>query len=728
MAKKNKKKYPRTPRKKSVSFLPTEKLQTLLKDILLIVYNHPKGIDPKKIREILQLPSTYTNEINTAVASLYQQNVLRRNGKKQYTLDNANVREGVLSFHPKGFGFVSLDSEGQENSRDSDVFIPPRQMNHGIHGDRVLVQLTRKTRKKWEGRILAILQRTTDKIIGIYQGGRVRGRVVPEDNRYPFHFIIPGELSCGARDGESVVIRLDSELNQQHRRQSPPYYARVIEVLGDPENLETQTRIVINKHNLAAEFPDSVLSEAARLDSSVIPTGDRKDLRDILHVTIDGEDARDFDDAIAVVKTRKGFLLYVSIADVSHYVRPGSILDQEAYSRATSVYLPGTVLPMLPEVLSNELCSLKPEEDRYAFSVVMEFDRQGNLLKKEFHKSIIRSHYRLTYKLVNQILVDRLAEIRRKYKPILTPLKWMGELAGALEERRIERGSLMMDIPEAVVDVDFEDNEIRSISRAERKKSHKMIEEFMLITNEAVATSLEMNERPTLYRIHERPDPQKVAELEEFLTVLGFNPPHDTGSVTWFQNVLDVARETSLEYIVNNLTLRVMQQARYSPNNSGHFALASSCYTHFTSPIRRYPDLQVHRSLSELSRILPQDVDLEEAGEHTSQQERRAMEAEREMVGRLKALYMKDRIGETFRARVSGISSNRLFVELSESVISGSVDLGELKRDYFIVDEKNHRLIGENTHRIYQIGDEVEVLLLRVNPGQQQIDFAMIED
>lgn len=716
---------PRRAKKKS-NFLPSSKLQALIKDLIIIVYNHSKGVDLKKIREILQLPPTHTTEINTALASLSQQGVLRQKGKKRYVLDYTDVRQGILSFHPKGFGFVSIESEAGPGGRENDVFIPPRYMNHGIHGDKVLLQVTKKTKKKSEGRILAILERTSDKIIGTYQGGRTRGRVVPENDRYPFHFIIPGELSCGARDGESVVVRLDPEENRKHDRQSPPYYGRIITVLGDPENLETQAGIVINKHGLAPDFPEDVLAEAARLDKSVTVSKDRLDLRDILHVTIDGEDARDFDDAVAVVKTRKGFRLYVSIADVSHYVRPGTDLDKEAYSRGTSVYLPGTVLPMLPEELSNNLCSLRPEEDRYAFTAIMEFDRQGNLRKKEFHKSVIRSHYRLTYKLVNQILVERLPEYRRQYKPILTPLKWMGDLTDALEERRIARGSLMMEIPEAVVDADFEENQINSIYRAERKKSHKMVEELMLITNEAVATTLDYNKRPTLYRIHERPEPQKVAELEEFLTALGFKPTADTGSVNWFQNILDIARGTSLEFIVNNLILRVMQQARYSPDNTGHFALASSCYTHFTSPIRRYPDLQVHRALAGLSKILPPEVDLNEAGEYTSQQERKAMEAERELVGRLKALYMKDKIGEEFKARVSGISSNRLFVELTDTVISGSVALSDLKGDHFLVDDKNHRLIGERTHKAYQIGDEVDVMLLRVDPGQQQIDFTIV--
>ncbi|MFO7760925.1 MAG: ribonuclease R [Thermodesulfobacteriota bacterium] len=722
---KKKRSIPRVPKKKN-NFLSSSELQALLNDIIIIAANSPKGVERKKIREILQLPPNYTTEINTALAYLCQQGVFCQNGKKRYKLDSTSVRRGTLSFHPRGFGFVSLESEAENGGMENDVFIPPRCMNHGIHGDQVLLQITKKRRKKTEGCILAILQRTTDKIIGVYEGGRIRGRVIPEDDRYPFHFIIPGEFSCGAKDGESVVIRLDPGENRKHHRQSPPYYGKIVEVLGDPEDLETQARVVIHKHGLVAGFADEVLAEAARLNKRIVSSGNRLDLRDILHVTIDAEDARDFDDAVAVVKTRKGYRLYVSIADVSHYVQPGSILDQEAYKRGTSVYLPGTVLPMLPEELSNDLCSLKPEENRYAFTVIMEFDRQGNLKKKEFHKSIICSHYRLTYNLVNQILVERLSDIQQQYKPILTPLKWMGELADALEAQRVVRGSLMMEIPEAVVEVDFEKNEISSIYRAERKKSHKMIEEFMLIANETVATILEKNNRPALYRIHERPDPQKVAELEGFLTALGFNLSSDTGSVNWFQNILDAARGSPLEYIVNNLILRVMQQARYSPHNTGHFALASSFYTHFTSPIRRYPDLQVHRVLSGLTETLPLNVDLAEAGEHVSQQERKAMEAEREMVGRLKALYMKDKTGQEFRARVSGIGSNRLFVELTDTVISGSVALGDLKGDYFLVDEKNHRLIGERTHRIYQIGDEVEVRLLRVDFTQQKIDFTII--
>jgi ribonuclease R len=455
----------------------------------------------------------------------------------------------------------------------------------------------------------------------------------------------------------------------------------------------------------------------------------RLDLRRIPHVTIDGETARDFDDAVAVEKTAKGWRLYVSIADVSYYVKPGSALDGEAYERGTSVYFPNRVVPMLPERLSNNLCSLVPNVPRPTFTAIMEFDRQGKRLSQKFSKSIIISHHRLTYTIVKEIIVDKDNALVSKYSDILNQLQEMAQLAAVLEKKRLARGSIGFAIPEAQVLIDAEDG-VSDVIRSERNMAHKLIEEFMLAANEAVAFTLAAESFPTLYRIHESPDDVKVMEFTTFARTLGLHISANGGSPKWFGKVLRLVAGTPKEYIVNNILLRTMQRARYSPENLGHFGLAADYYTHFTSPIRRYPDLIVHRTLFTLltkkkggsSSPAP---DLQQAGDFLSARERAAVSAEREMTERLQVRFMAEKIGESFEGIVSGVTSFGLFIELLDHFVSGAIEIAKLKGDYFHFDDKNYRLVGAQTNKIFQVGDIIRIKVESVDTRQRRINFVL---
>ncbi len=488
---------------------------------------------------------------------------------------------------------------------------------------------------------------------------------------------------------------------------------------------------MIRKFQRPHAWPPEVRAALHNIDHEIrADAPDRADLRAVRHITIDGATARDFDDAVAVEKTGQGWRLHVSIADVSHYVPEGSAIDEEAYARGTSVYFPTRVLPMLPEELSNDLCSLVPNQDRYAFTAILDFSPAGKLLARRFTRSVINSKYRMTYEKVAAIILDHDPELCAEYRDLVPDLEEMEALARKLLARRMARGSIGFELPEAFVEVG-EDETIANVARRDRTFAHQIIEEFMLAANEAVALTLdEHHPHRGLYRIHESPDPVKVAEFAAFAATLGLAlPKEDMGSPGWFGKVLEAVAGTPLEYIVNNLLLRTMKQARYAAENSGHFGLAASHYTHFTSPIRRYPDLMVHRALAAIlaggEKTPPGDRRRQpgEAGEFLSKRERVAVDAEREMVDRLKVRYMAHRIGETFDAVISGVSSFGLFVELLDSFVNGAVSLNSLRDDYYEVDEKNHRLIGRRSNRVLRMGDVVTVRLESVEVGRRRINF-----
>lgn len=449
-------------------------------------------------------------------------------------------------------------------------------------------------------------------------------------------------------------------------------------------------------------------------------------------MTIDGETARDFDDAICVEREGEAFILYVSIADVSHYVRTGSAIDREAYLRGTSVYLPDRVLPMLPERLANDLCSLVPDQDRPAFTAILTFDATGRRTGERYTKSLIRSRQRFTYTTVNQILYLHDALARTAHGELVPMLEQARALTALLKKRRIERGSLEFNIPEP--EVTLEGEKVAAIRLAERNQAHMLIEDCMLAANEAVAETLAKVRRPVLYRIHEHPDPAKLESFTDAAKALGFHLPQAEVNPAWFAQIIKQARNSPTEYIVNNLLLRTMQQARYSPDNSGHFGLAAPYYLHFTSPIRRYPDLVAHRVLgallaghaSDSARPVPgKATDLAEAGLHLSQCERRAIDAERNVHARCSCLLLMDRIGEIFAAVISGVTAFGLYVSLDDSYISGMVPLTGMTDDYYLHDSRRYRLIGEASNRMYQLGDRVLVRLEQVDLAAKRLSFSL---
>lgn len=637
------------------------------------------------------------------------------------------LTEATLSVHPRGFAFARPMTE-LKGSRANDIFIPPGAMATANHGDRVLIRLSKARRDKEEGRVIKILQRATTRIVGTYQAN---GLVIPEDERFTYNVQISPGQSGGAKPGEVVVAEVTDFTGGAHRPTG-----RILKVLGRSDDPSVQADIVINLHELPHEFRPETLQQVAELDDTIKPGPGRADLRHIPHVTIDSETARDFDDAVAIEKTGKNFRLYVSIADVSHYVTTGSPLDQDAYQRGTSVYFPGRVVPMLPERLSNELCSLVPDQDRLAFTAILDFDGRGKLLGKSFTKSIIRSHYRFTYNIVHAILTAAPpAEIRTEHKTFVADLEVMAKLALALEQRREERGSIGFEIPEPEINLD-ETGRISHIARSHRNQAHKLIEEFMLAANEAVAGAFSELDQAAgydfLYRIHEKPDALKVEDFIAFAKSIGIPLPEESGSPRWFAKIIAAVKGSPKEYIISNLLLRTMQQARYSPDNVGHFGLAASDYCHFTSPIRRYPDLMVHRALQQLltrdkKSGRPCYASADEAGLFLSGRERTAVTAERELVERLQVRYMAGHLDEDFAGIVSGVAAFGLFVELLDSFISGVIPIADLTGDYYEIDEKRHRVLGKTSGRIIQIGDLITVKVHEVNIQRRRINFILAD-
>jgi ribonuclease R len=602
-------------------------------------------------------------------------------------------------------------------------------MGNAHHGDTVLIRVFRvRSDDRPEGSVLKILSPGSNRVGGIFiKSGRDR-LVYPDDRRFPFTIKINDTGELQPKHGDGVIAQFERTTGPAKILQG-----KIVEILGRAEDVDTQMRLVIEQFNLPHQFSEDVVQETERLDESFADLQHREDLRTTAHVTIDGESAKDFDDAVCVTKTRKGYRLFVSIADVSHFVTPGSAIDREAYSRGTSIYFPGRVIPMLPEKLSNNLCSLVPEEDRFTVSAILDFDRSGRLLKKRFCRSIIRSRHRFTYTTVQKILIDKDPVIRKEHKPFLTGLKWAEELATVLLKNRKNRGSIDFNLPEPEFTL-TDSGKIESIKRTERNFAHQIIEEFMLAANEAVAELFSRQTTPAIFRVHESPESIKAEEFFDFAKTLGLSLAPFENDSAWFAEALEKCKDTKYEYIINNLLLRSMQQAQYSAKNVGHFGLATSDYTHFTSPIRRYPVLIVHGDLLRLlrngheqkrPRSQPSPKD---AGEFLSARERIAIMAERDMNDRLKIGYMKDRIGDSFEAIISGVTENALYVEIQELCISGSIPIESLGDDYYILDKKNHRLFGEISAKTYQIGDLIRVTVADVDILGKRIQFKSASD
>lgn len=666
------------------------------------------------------------DHIKVAIDHLLSKQIVRKTGKNHLILNKRiPLYQGILEKNPKGFGFV-IETVPYLNAEllTKDPYISISAMGPAYHGDKVLIRIT-KTRNNGrpEGVVIKVLAHGRDTIAGFYFPQTQGGIVYPEDPHFPLQITVTNN-TLKLNPGDAVIVRLNRD-----NRPTDNLSGNVIELLGSPDKIDVQMRLVIEKFSLPHTFSHQALEEAEKIPETFSAAENRVDLRKYNHVTIDGETAKDFDDAVCVQKTRNGFNLYVSIADVSYFVQPGSHLDREAYARGTSIYFPGRVIPMLPEKLSNNICSLVPGKDRFTVTAILKFDRNGKLLKKHFVRSVIRSHHRFTYTTVKQILIDKDPSVRRSHKPFLTQLKWAHELATALHSQRKKKGSIGFTIPEAQISL-TNDGEIAKIHTIERNFAHQIIEEFMLAANEAVALKFSENQCQALYRIHEPPDPEKVADFCSFAKTLNISLSQTTNRPEWFAEIIEQCKGTTTEYLVNNLLLRTMKQARYSPDNAGHFGLASSNYTHFTSPIRRYPDLLVHRELINTILQTPGSQNLNKKQQYLqdrsvflSTRERVAIRAARDMNERLKVRYMKRHIGENFAATISGVNDFAMFIELKNLSISGSIRLKDLKDDYYLHDTKHYRLIGEISGTIYQIGDSIQVTLVDVDFQLSRINF-----
>ena len=727
------KKFRRSGRSAKIQEISPAKF--LEQEILAYLYQKKEPQSMSNIMGALSLAKADRKILSNLLADMCRQNIIScpkgRKAGEFYTLIKKDALvEGVVEVHPRGFGFAIIgDKPGSlaqktDKSLRQDPFIAPDNLGSAHQGDRALFRLIPKKRGRTEAIVIKVIHRAATTLVGTYEAGRQTSLVVPEDERFLFNVLVHRKDSCGAKNGDAVVVEVTDFKTGKRNPEG-----RIIEVLGDPLDIEVQAEIVIRKHKLPHKFSDKALQEADMYPDTMPEEKGRLDLRSIPHVTIDGETARDFDDAVAVEKTSKGWRLYVSIADVSYYVKPGSALDEEAYERGTSVYFPNRVVPMLPERLSNNLCSLIPNEPRPAFTAIMEFDGKGKRQAQKFSKSIILSHHRLTYTIVKQVLVDKDNALANKYSDILAQLQEMAQLAAVLEKKRLARGSIGFSIPEAQVLIDAED-QVSDVIRAERNMAHKLIEEFMLAANEAVAFTLAAQGFPTLYRIHESPDDVKVREFTAFARTLGLHLSANGASPKWFGKVLSLVAGSPKEYIVNNILLRTMQRARYSPENVGHFGLAAAYYTHFTSPIRRYPDLIVHRTLFTLltkkkrGRASPAP-DLQQAGDFLSDRERVAVGADREMSERLQVRFMAEKIGESFEGIVSGVTSFGLFIELLDHFVSGAIEIAKLKGDFYHFDDKNYRLIGGRTNKIFQVGDIIRIKVESVDKRRRRINFVL---
>ena len=635
---------------------------------------------------------------------------------------------GKFVAHRKGFGFVESDEEYTQ-----DLFIPAADVNGAMHNDRVVAEITKPAtdERRAEGAIIKVLEREITKVVGEFQSNKTFGFVIADEKKFNQDIYIPKKYFSGAKDGDKVVVQI-TVWPQAGRKPE----GKIIEVLGPKGEKEVEILSIIRAHGLPEEFPKKVLEEAQKV---AVPISQeeidrRLDIRDLNIFTIDGEDAKDLDDAISIERLSNGnFKLGVHIADVTHYVHEKSKLDKEALKRATSVYLVDTVIPMLPKTLSNGVCSLNPHEDKLTLSVFMEIDRKGNVKQYDIKETIINSKARMTYTEVSDILEHDDEELKAKYSHVVEEFKIAEVLAKILMERRNRRGAIDFDFPEAKIILTPE-GKVSDIKEYERRISNRIIEEFMLITNETVAEHYFWLNIPFVYRIHETPSPEKMQELGKFVSTFGYTIKGDLEEVhpKALQSIISAIKGKKEEEAISTIMLRSLKQARYSPECSGHFGLAAQYYSHFTSPIRRYPDLQIHRIMKEhlnnkinkkRQEQLVNIVDY--ASTQSSERERAADLAERDVKDYYKAVYMEDKVGEEFDGVVSSVTSFGMFIELPNTV-EGLSRLANMGDDYYIYDEMTYTIIGERTRKTYRIGDPVRIKVANVNVDLREIDFKIL--
>lgn len=700
--------------------------QKLLGLISEAAYNPLKKEELAMIFDIhhTEMPMFY-NFLDELVESGYL--ILTKKGK--YTSPNQmGLFVGKLVSHKKGFGFVESDEEYTQ-----DLFIPADSLNGAMHNDRVIAEITTPAtdEKRAEGRIIKVVERAITDVVGTFQESKNFGFVLPDNKKFNKDIFIPKKFFNGARGNDKVVCRITQWPTEDRKPEG-----KIIEILGQKGDRYVEIASVIREHGLPEEFPKKVLDEAEKV-AIEIPQEEidrRLDLRDMNIFTIDGEDAKDLDDAVSIEVLDNGnYKLGVHIADVTHYVKEKSKLDKEALKRATSVYLVDKVIPMLPKTLSNGVCSLNPFEDKLTLSVFMEINHKGEVVKHDIKETIINSKARMTYTEVSDILEKDDEKLKKTFAKVADDFFTAEKLARILMKRREKRGAIDFDFPEAKIILN-NDGDVVDIVQYERRISNRIIEEFMLITNETVAEHFFWLNMPFVYRVHETPAHEKIETLNKFISTFGYVIKGDLESVhpKALQGIIEQIHGKTEEKAISTIMLRSLKQARYSPECVGHFGLAAQYYSHFTSPIRRYPDLQIHRIIKEFlnGKIsqkrqdqLAQIVDY--ASTQSSEREREAELAERDVKDIYKARYMEDRVGEEFVGIVSSVTSFGMFIEL-DNTVEGLVRLADMNDDYYIFDENTFTILGERTKKMYRIGDVVKIKVEKVNVDFKEIDFKLL--
>ena len=683
---------------------------------------------PMKLKELailLQVPKDQRNELKKVMDALLADGKVSVTQKGKYVKGTAKQLVGTYQAHARGFGFVTV--EGQAD----DIFISEDDANGAFHMDQVEVVITKAPEgKRREGKIVRILSHGTVKLVGYFQKNKNFGFVIPDNDRFVKDIFVPLERSKGAVTGHKVVVELTS-----YGKDGKKPEGKVVEIIGHVNDPGTDIMSIVKGYDLPVEFPEKVLNQAERVAKDVTSAdmAGRMDIRSWRMVTIDGEDAKDLDDAISITKEGENYQLGVHIADVTNYVQERSALDREAYERGTSVYLVDRVIPMLPHALSNGICSLNAGEDRLALSCIMTVNPKGEVIDHKIAETVVHIDQRMSYTSVKKILEDRDPEEMEAYKEFVPMFELMAELAKILREKRHRRGSIDFDFPESkiMLNADGTPTEIRPY---DRNTATKIIEDFMLLANETVAEDYFWQEIPFVYRTHDVPDEEKIQKLCTFINNFGHSMHVANKEVRpkEIQKLLAKVDGTPEGDFISRLALRSMKQAKYTPENTGHFGLAAQYYCHFTSPIRRYPDLQIHRIIKETlrgrmneNRMEHYESILPEVTKHASQMERRAEEAERETIRLKKAEYMEQHIGEVFAGVISSITKWGMYVEL-ENTVEGLIHVTNMHGDHYDYYEDRFEMIGEHTRRSYKLGQKVYVRVLDTDRLQRTIDFELV--
>ena len=685
----------------------------------------------KEIAMIMRVPQNEYHEFLEVIGKLELELKIEKNRKNRYSLSKKTYYLGKYRKNAKGFGFVKIEEQEDE------IYISKENSLNALNGDQVLIEIIEEENKikRAEGKIVKILKHEKDTLVGTFQNNKNFGFVVPDDKNFGTDIYISKKNFGKARNNHKVLVKIIKYPEKNKKAEG-----KIIEVLGNVNEAGVDMLSITKEHNLPSTFPEPVVDEAKKYGNKIDEKDiqNRVDLRGKTIFTIDGEDAKDLDDAVSVEKLENGnYKLNVHIADVSYYVKENSLLDKEALIRGTSIYMLGRVIPMLPRELSNGICSLNAGEDRFTLSCSMEINKKGKVLSSEIYKAVICVTERMNYKDVQKILDGEDEAVLKRYEPYIKNFKLMEELAKILKQRRLKDGYLNLDIPETKIELDIDGKTI-NIGKYETSFANEIIEQFMLTANETVAEKFYWLEAPFIYRVHEEPDMDKVRELNKFLYNYGLKIKYSGDHVypKEFAKVLEEIKGKEEERVISTLILRTLKLARYEDENKGHFGIASKYYCHFTSPIRRYPDLFIHRIIS---KYLEENYLIEQAeynkykeeakdrSKKSSEREKVATEVEREADKMKMAEYMEGRVGEEYEGIVSSIAQFGMFVEL-ENTVEGLIRFEDLGDEYFIYDEERKRLIGEITKTEYKIGDKVKIRVKRASKILREIDFELVKE